>query len=885
MSDLIKGHKADSGPVECLGQKFPNDEKRREFFLNLLATRLKDPAFRAQEGFPVGSDAAILALSDPPYYTACPNPWLTEIIDSWNSGRESRGAATVEKPFVGDVSEGKNDPVYNAHSYHTKVPHKAIIRYIEHYTKPGEIVLDGFCGTGMTGVAAQATGRQSVMFDLSPLATFLASNFCTNTSAISFAEEVESVMPRVGSTLEPLYRLGDGYRDFTIYSAVVECQNCQHQFDQWSSSFDPDSRDVAADMRCPSCGSLVISKTLTHARASVFDPVLSVQIQVKKRIQKFGRIRMDRGGAEDVWLSEDGNSYDQFWDELRGYSVPVIPIPKMYESHFKRNLASEGVTHFHHFYTPRNLLACVKLWNEIQGEHPLFKFAFLNTSWHATIMRRYNAGGGHRPKTNTLYIPALSSEGRVSKIYEKKLDDIVRFLDAKRAVSAPRPIVSTGSATQLAGVPDSSIDYIFIDPPFGSNIMYSDLNFLWECWLGVRTAVEKEAIENHIQEKGVDEYRSLIRSCFAEFYRVLKPGKWMTVEFSNTSASIWNSIQSGLSEVGFVIANVSTLDKKQRSINSYTSTTAVKQDLVISAYKPVVGVEQKFSQSNGGVESVWEFIRSHLEFLPVVKIRGGEMDFIPEREPRIIYDRLVSWFLRHGRLIPLSSQEFQLELRNRFPERDGMYFLEDQLVEYDRSRATVERSPQMELFVSDERSAIDWLSDFLKKRPSTYQDIQTEFLVQLGAGWKKHEPKPELGGLLENGFLKYDGTGEVPSQIHTYLSSNFREFRGLDKSDPVLRAKAQDRWYVPDPSKAQDLEKKREKALLKEFDGYVAATGRKLKEFRLEVLRAGFKTAWAGRDYQTIIKVAQKIPEEALQEDEKLLLWYDQALTRVDAAC
>ena len=79
--------------------------------------------------------------------------------------------------------------------------------------------------------------------------------------------------------------------------------------------------------------------------------------------------------------------------------------------------------------------------------------------------------------------------------------------------------------------------------------------------------------------------------------------------------------------------------------------------------------------------------------------------------------------------------------------------------------------------------------------------------------------------------------------------------------------------------KAQDLEKKREKALLKDFETYRAFTGRRLKEFRLEVLRAGFKTAWANKDFATIISVAQKIPEDALQEDEKLLLWYDQALT------
>jgi hypothetical protein len=196
----------------------------------------------------------------------------------------------------------------------------------------------------------------------------------------------------------------------------------------------------------------------------------------------------------------------------------------------------------------------------------------------------------------------------------------------------------------------------------------------------------------------------------------------------------------------------------------------------------------------------------------------------------------------------------------------------------------VAQAPQMELFVSDERSAIDWLADFLKARPSTYQEIHPEFITQLGAGWKKHEAKPELSALLENNFLRYDGDGDVPSQIHAFLSNGWREFRGLDKSDASLKAKARDRWYLPDPNKAQDLEKKREKALLKEFETYAAAAGRKLKEFRLEVLRAGFKTAWANRDYQTIIKVAHKIPEEALQEDEKLLLWYDQAVTRADAA-
>jgi len=361
----------------------------------------------------------------------------------------------------------------------------------------------------------------------------------------------------------------------------------------------------------------------------------------------------------------------------------------------------------------------------------------------------------------------------------------------------------------------------------------------------------------------------------------------MTVEFSNTQASVWNAIQTALQEAGFVVANVSALDKKQGSFKAVTTTTAVKQDLVISAYKPNGGLEERFTKAGGSEDSAWDFVRTHLRYLPTVKLKDGQIEFVSERDPRIIFDRLVAWFVRHSFPVPLSSQEFQAGLSQRFAERDGMVFLPQQVSEYDKKRMQTAKAPQMEMFIADERSAIDWLSDFLKKKPSTYQEIHPEFIKQLGAGWKKHEAKPELSYLLESNFLCYDPKDkdgvEVPSQIHSYLSTNWQEFRNLEKSDPRLKAKATDRWYVPDPSKARDLEMIRDKALLKEFDAYRAFTGRRLKTFRLEAMRTGFKHAWGNRDYATIIAVAQKVPEEALQEDEKLLLWYDQALTRTEA--
>ena len=357
----------------------------------------------------------------------------------------------------------------------------------------------------------------------------------------------------------------------------------------------------------------------------------------------------------------------------------------------------------------------------------------------------------------------------------------------------------------------------------------------------------------------------------------------MTVEFSNTQAHVWNNIQSAISSAGFIIGNVSALDKKQGGMNAIVGTTAVKQDLVISAYKPSDDIRTALENAPEQVETVWQFIEAHLRFIPISKMENGRLGFVPERDPRILFDRMVSYYVRNQTSVPISSQDFRDELLRKFTERDGMVFLPDQVLQYDRRRSQVAQAPQMELFVSDERSAIDWLTDFLRKRPSTYQEVHPVFTTQLGAGWRKHEERPELSALLADNFLRFDGSGDVPSQIHSYLSTNFKDLRGLEKDSQQLKAKARDRWFVPDPNKAKDLEQKRERALLKDFEAYKTATKRELKESRLEVLRAGFRTAWGAKDYKTIIGIAEKLPDATLQEDEKLLLWYDQALTRTEA--
>ncbi len=921
MTDFFQNQQGTSGPVECLGQTFPSDDARRAHFLALLAEKLKDPAFRKQEGFPLGTDEAILAMSDPPYYTACPNPWLAEFVAHYGKPYDPAVKYSRE-PLAIDVSVGKTDAIYKAHSYHTKVPHLAIVPSILHYTQPGDVVLDGFSGSGMTGVAAQWCGtaptsyrfeleqawkkegrvapkwgaRRAVLNDLSPAATFIGANYNIPFDVDAFAKAGKQLLKDmeqdIGWMYETLHRDGKTIAriDYTVWSEVLACPSCAGEIVFTDAALDEETKEVADVLTCPHCGAQAKKEQMDLQFETFIDPTTGQPDKRPKRVPALIAYKLGRTAYTKKPDQDDLERIAKIAALPLPKDLPTDRFPDMQMTRVGRMKTTNSAA-IHFMFLPRAAQAMALLWEKAKSAtnprtRNVLLFMVEQAIWGLSILNRYQPiqhgreGGSqvNRQLTGVYYVPSQISECSPWYNLDNKLGRLIKAFQSFRT-NPSNAIINTGTVALLP-LSDGSIDYIFTDPPFGENIYYSDLNFLVESWHGVKTDPNPEAIVDRVRQKGIPEYQRLMYSCFAEYFRVLKPGRWMTVVFSNSKAAVWNAIQVALQQTGFVVAEVTALDKVQGSFQQVMSPNTVKQDLVISVYKPNGGLEERFTKSGATVESAWDFVQTHLRQLSVTKVKSGELEFIIERDPRRIYDRMVAWFVRHDSPVPLSNDEFQVSIRARFPERDGMVFLAEQVTEYDKKRAQTAQAPQMELFVSDERSAIDWAADYLKARPSTYQDIHPEFIKQLGAGWKKHETRPELSALLEANFLRFEGTGEVPSQIHRYLSTNYHDLRGLEKNDPRLIAKAQDRWYVPDPNKAQDLEKKREKALLKEFEQYKTFTGRKIKESRLEVLRAGFRDAWATKDYATILRVADKLPEATLQEDEKLLTLYDMALTR-----
>jgi predicted RNA-binding Zn-ribbon protein involved in translation (DUF1610 family) len=382
------------GPVECLGMRFPNDEARRQYFLEKLREKLKDPAFRTIEGFPIGEDEDILALSDPPYYTACPNPFLEDFLGQYSSNPSTSYRCG---PFASDVSEGKNDPIYGLHSYHTKVPHKVVMRYLLHYTKPQDVILDAFCGTGMAGVAAQLCGdkgevaalgysvsndgaitdrdglvfsqigeRYAILSDLSPCATFIANNYCNLVDLHAFQKEALQVVATVEERLDWLFNSSEGKFINAIWSDVFLCPECGKEIVFWKAALSKGK--LRESFPCPHCG-VIVGKSASRASGATklerafetrHDPFLGKIVRLPKWViveQVFKRQTLELNVADDAT--------SRLLDILASHELPQVPHTQFFPGRQTNKLINgSGISYVAHMYSPRALCAYAILWQE-----------------------------------------------------------------------------------------------------------------------------------------------------------------------------------------------------------------------------------------------------------------------------------------------------------------------------------------------------------------------------------------------------------------------------------------------------------------------------------------------------------------------------------------
>ncbi|MBI3945972.1 MAG: hypothetical protein HY321_08635 [Armatimonadetes bacterium] len=520
----------------------------------------------------------VLPLDDPPEFYHGASPHLAEVVEL------RRLPKPVEAPLAQDITAGKNTYVYDAHTYHTKVPPQGIRTILEYYTRPGDVVLDPFCGSGMTGVAAMETGRVPILVDLSPAATFIAYNFLTPVDAESYMAAVHAIREASRGLEERLYGTqcplcgAPTVCSYTVWSYYMVCSRCAREFQLWDVARDQQARvrdsKIRTEFPCPGCGVPLVKR---HLRRTCREPVLIGSEHCVRR-QKESTAPPTARDLELIAGIDYGSIPEDLW-------YPTAPFPEGVNT---QQPVAAGIRSVDQTYTARNLWAMAYLWDVAsRWRDPCLrrKLLFTLTSLYqrVTVFSEFRFWGGSGNIAN-YSVPAIMNEQNVFLAFERKARTISWYLESARfAPGAFR--ISTQSSCDLGQLPDGSIDFVFTDPPFGGNINYSEMNLLWESWLRVRTHPAEEAVINKVQGKGHTEYSQLLQRVFREVCRVLKEGGWLVVVFHNSSRQVWNDLQDALQGAGFHIRGTQTFDKRHGTFKQFVSANAVGYDLVLHCQK------------------------------------------------------------------------------------------------------------------------------------------------------------------------------------------------------------------------------------------------------------------------------------------------------------
>lgn len=542
------------------------------------------------------------------------------------------------------IAVKRSDPAYNAHSYLTKVPLAAIRPFIDSYTKPGQSVLDPFAGSGMTGVAAFISGRRAVLRDINVLGQHIGANYVNLVDPPRYRAAVRVAIERAVGRVGDLYAThcagcsAGAKLSRTTWSMVCECRHCGTQLNfyreleraNWSKSH----------MECPSCGGgFVLRGTSRVGEEAVLDTVAC---------------------ACTTTLVEQAPTPPLVRPNLEGLSWPDLAIGSDRQMFQASALAKHNLVTTASFFSDRNLamLAALRMAIDEEDDRALrSKLLFVFTAILARASKRYqwsrkrplNAAHQH------YYIAPVFYEWNVIDLFERKAEAVLRsdeFINDERRSAAflrgehdppgePAVDYRLGSADAL-DLPDESIDYVFTDPPFGSNIFYSDMSLFQEAWLGRTTDHGREAVVDRsgtgTQRRTAERYEGLIADALRECHRVLKPCGWLSLVFSNSSGAMWALVQRAVAAAHFVIDpdRIAVLDKGQRSVKGLTSgfENVVTADLVVSMRK--ARVPDELAEITVAPDA---FVDSAID----TAIAGKERD-----TPTHVYLGVVREYLRHG---------------------------------------------------------------------------------------------------------------------------------------------------------------------------------------------------------------------------------------------
>jgi hypothetical protein len=584
---------------------------------------------------------------------------------------------------------------------------------------------------------------------------------------------------------------------YTVYSQIFQCSRCLAKvplFDCIAEKGETAAGKPKTLLVCPHCHPQHIEEVNTEYGNRFGTAPVYVAYQCESGCKP--RRGERRHNDADAKKREFFNRYDlgkiqEIEDKHIPHWFPNIRMMNAPEGTDRWGLLWRpyltGVVEVKDLYTKRNLwaLAAIKAGIEEVAEGDVrdaLLFGLTGIALNSSKMYQEREGGRSIAK-GSYYIPPIGREMVVTNGYYYKIEQqlLPAYIELQ-CLHTPTVAISTQSATNLGNVPSNSVDYIFTDPPYSWKVQYGEANFVWEAWLGSDTQWHgEEIIVNEVRGKTEQDWSASMRQAMSECYRVLKPGRWMSLCYHDTSEGTWELVQDIMAEVGFVVDKTETalsIDMEQKSWKQLVSDKITRRDLVLNFLKPKPGewrVTQIFIPANVDVATFHELARQVIR------------DYLaahPGTTKDRIYDALISSMVRKGQmeahdfeaLLRSVAEEVQQPVkedlfRNKEPDLWGSHvqsrwYLKDTADQVDQAEQAKEDAAAKRLE--------KLIGDNLKKNPELeglhYSDLFEHYLPV------QDKPRRLLNDWLPEYFIKVaSGTWRLPDKDESEQLSRLRE--------------------------------------------------------------------------------------------------------------
>jgi len=726
-----------------------------------------------------------------------PNPNLRAFVEQHIKERPYDPETDVYEiqPMTDELQVERSEPVYEMHSYWSKKPPSAIDTYIKHYSEVGDVVLDPFCGSGTTMVSALRLGRNAIGIDLSPAATFIASGYVYpfDTRAVdrAFKKFLSVLNDKCGYLYDTHTSKGDEATIVYIrWSSRLRCPRCMEIVTVRDAVQSAERNRVDDGLVCPVCAQRSVIELLSSRRGKL--PPVPVEMQViTKGTRRKEMVAFDGKG-------QDGKLQIKAEGIRNGINRAHIEIP---QKALSLRLGANGYKLAKDAIWPRasvvldTALTLLDEWNDPIERHYL-TFLLSSMLMNFSVMYSDRDRGG-QPTLGRLSPTPLAREINPLLVLKRKHERLLKGIDSKKCEG--KCLISTQSATDLSQISSNSIDYVFTDPPYGDKIDFWELNLLWEAWLGFNRGWDKEeVIINKHLDKGQDEWFSLMKGAFAEIYRVLKPGRWLSLCYHDTSEGTWEDVKDIASEVGFIpdeADSAVTIGTAESRIHIAKREGIIKRDIVVNFRKPKPGETKSTIAITGNEdkttfnEKVRQIIRDYLDTSP-----GSTKDRV--------YDEVVSRMVRTGQMEAHDFNELLAQVAEEAKLESGKngggrwYLKETELVIADAAENAREDGAAEKIGV--------FIKGFLKKNLGDegvhYSDLFEHYIYAV-----KDKPRRQLAEFLPDYFYKTEqGTWRLPASEEEEKAKREARVKGLGRRVKRYIAQLEQGAVIPDHERPND---------------------------------------------------------------------------------